>query len=87
MYLHRKTLVNNRLNIFPNPISDILHVENSSSNDIELSLYNLNGSKLFSANIKGSEQNKFNIEFLESGVYLIQSIDGDQQHWEKFVVK
>jgi glucosylceramidase len=63
----------NDLSYYPNPASSFIHLKSEvtdSYNSIEI--YSLNGSILYSQNLKTISNNSINIESLKSGVYLIK---------------
>ncbi len=67
------------LNIYPNPVSNILNLSGnlSSFNDLTVEIYNVRGAKVASQKI---DQNNMsvNLQDLSDGLYLVNLIDGEK---------
>jgi hypothetical protein len=78
------------LSIFPNPANDRLNIrlnENLSNDMVEISIYNLNGAKLYSEkNNYHSGNISIDIQNLNQGFYLMQIKSGNSISFEKFQV-
>ena len=72
--------------IYPNPVSEILNikVEKQCKLPFKLSIYNLNGRKVFYKVIHNNRES-INLSFLAQGVYIIEFLHDDKQ-LEKFKI-
>ena len=83
-------LVNN-LNVYPNPLNDIgtIAFNLEERNDVEINIYNTNGSLVHSqskANMSaGQRRIEFNVSDLTDGIYIINIRVKDQVQFGKFV--
>jgi endoglucanase len=68
-------------NIYPNPVSDELHIQ-STKEQIDVTIFNLSGKTVLNTILK-SGNNKLNISNLENGYYLIKT----NGSYHKFVKK
>lgn len=59
----------NHLNIYPNPVSEILHISNLKSDNYTVKIFSLQGQML---KIDTSSSDKINVEDLKSGIYFIE---------------
>ena len=78
-----ETNKNKEVNIFPNPVSDILNIAGISS-ESDFEIYNANGQKVFAGRIS---DNKVNVHQLLKGVYFIQIKDKTKENRLKFIKK
>jgi len=62
---------NDLLRIYPNPANDILNIENTSGEDIELSIYSITGQQILQNRIHAGSTS-LNIDYLDSGIYFIR---------------
>lgn len=76
---------NSQINIFPNPASDFIQIQNESS--IQIELYNLNGNKLKSIQTKNDKT--IDVSQLVPGTYLlrIQNLETDEITSKKILIK
>lgn len=62
--------------IYPNPVSDILFIENDLNTPIKsIAIYNIQGSKMLEQDV--SVLNEINLNLLANGLYLIQATDSN----------
>jgi len=71
------------IEVYPNPVSDVLYMKNLSVETVEYSIFNVLGQTM----ISGSSNGSISIEGLEKGLYVLQ-IKGEKiLETAKFVVK
>jgi hypothetical protein len=58
-------LLNNSINLYPNPVSDILHIETKNLNEIEVKIFSIQGELLI--HTKGCN---IDISSLSNGIYI-----------------
>jgi len=82
-----EVLDSDMISIYPNPASNILHVENTSGEDISLSIYNITGQQVISKRIaEGSTT--LNVDHLDAGIYFIRYItDSNAMNTGKLIIK
>ncbi len=74
----------NGIEVYPNPVEDIFTVSLSANRSYEFYLYDINGKQIWVKN--GDKQTQqFNIENLQSAVYLLVIVD--RNHQKKKIVK
>lgn len=68
------------LEIFPNPVSDVLYVQNNvEGNEIgQLRIIDLNGAVVFDREIQPNEEAKFDLSELASGMYMVRFTAGEK---------
>ncbi|ASK30136.1 hypothetical protein CEY12_08425 [Chryseobacterium sp. T16E-39] len=74
---------NKEINIYPNPVSDILYINGISSHP-DYEIYNMVGQKIEMGKI---EDHKVNVHHLAKGVYFIQLKDKENPRRLKFIKK
>ena len=65
----------NRWSVYPNPVKDVmqLYLGDLSSSDVQVNIYNTNGSLVLTSDIsRGENEAKINVEGLKTGVYLVK---------------
>jgi photosystem II stability/assembly factor-like uncharacterized protein len=67
----------NSLSIYPNPAGDELFVQNSNSLPVSITLYDVIGRAVLSANAVGSSTTTFEMQVLPSGSYMLVGHIGD----------
>jgi hypothetical protein len=72
------------INIFPNPISDILHIEGLDGNQYRCTIFNSFGQVVFQ---NETNTNKINLENLPKGVYSLNIISANGITLNKKIVK
>ena len=74
------------VDVFPNPFTDVIRLEVASlTNDLNISIHNVLGTKLYQKNIK-EKHTLIEIDFLSSGIYYI-TIANDQVSSKKIIIK
>jgi hypothetical protein len=74
-----------KMSIYPNPFSKYLNVKfNENYQNIELSIFNLIGKKVFSHSILGSEE-KIDLSFLQNGLFFLYITSGNKYWIEKII--
>ena len=61
--------------VFPNPVKDMVQISLHESNTYEIRLFDLNGKELLTTQIKDTDQAQYNLSRLQTGVYLLIIID------------
>jgi trimeric autotransporter adhesin len=72
------------LNIYPNPVEDLLNVSFAQSSSSSFRILNLVGQEVKKGNIT---QDAINVSNLENGMYIFEVNNGDQTITKKFVKK
>jgi hypothetical protein len=70
-----------KIELFPNPATDILHLKNIPENSI-IEVYNIIGQKIIS-----TDQSEFNISFIQSGLYNIIVIANGNLFYKSCIIK
>ncbi len=71
-------------NIFPNPAQDFIQLKNfSSSNDIQVTISDINGNIILQQLIK--PEDKIDLSPLSSGIYIAEIFDGDKSARKKLI--
>lgn len=73
------------LNVFPNPTSDVLHVEWKQKQIGHLEITDVNGRKVFEMNV-GKTAVDLNVNLFEEGVYYLRVYDKDETELSRFRV-
>lgn len=71
------------LEIYPNPVSDILYVRNLPCEQVNYSIFNVLGQVV----VAGSSEGTISVSGLESGIYFLQVKGEDYQKTTKFVAR
>lgn len=71
--------------LFPNPVMDKIHLRHS--NDLAISIYNINGKELFRANYFMNEDFKLDVSKWSSGMYFITAEDNAGNRFSKKWIK
>lgn len=81
------TLVANAINIYPNPASDVLHIQNNSNDTIAaIEIYTINGAKV--KEHKGNEAiTTISVADLQTGVYFVKVTTNNGTSNYKFIKK
>lgn len=82
-----KNEIKNGINIFPNPAKDVFNIQSNLPEDVSMDIFDINGKRILSNLKVANGQNNFNIENLNSGVYLLKFQSNHQKHTEKLIVK
>jgi len=76
---------NNDIKIFPNPVSDFLHIQNKGKSILKAGIYDINGRLLQNVN---SNTENIPVENLQKGIYFLQlQLDNGQNGVIKFIKK
>lgn len=62
---------NSSFKIYPNPVSDFLHIDDNSNGDISVNIYTAKGDKVITRIFSNGEQRRINVSALLPGIYLI----------------
>jgi hypothetical protein len=65
--------------IYPNPVRDVLHFEFHYISDFEISIYDLNGKQLWQKRLNNDNHININIKDYKSGVYILVVKDNTQK--------
>ena len=71
------------LEVYPNPVSDVLHLKNLPSEKVEYSIFNLMGQEVAASSSSGT----ISVAGLEKGIYFLQVKGESTCETAKFVVK
>lgn len=71
--------------LYPIPASDILYIHSDDSQLVHTHIYTLQGQLAKSISIE--EQSAVRITGLDNGIYIMESADGQQKYYSKFLVK
>ncbi|MBP0902548.1 T9SS type A sorting domain-containing protein [Mariniflexile gromovii] len=75
-------IVENKIKVFPNPTSNYVNIESFAKTLNNVEIYNTIGAKVFS-----TQESRFNIEFLRTGVYFINITDNTGFVFTQKIVK
>lgn len=74
-------------NIYPNPASSYININNPANNDVTMEVYSISGQRVDVVNL-APEMNSVNLEAYASGIYSFRLIDnGTEVYSNKFVVR
>ncbi len=75
----QKSIVNNRLIVFPNPTKDVLHIDLTNvENGGILSIYSMDGKLLQDQKINEAQIISLNLNHLSPGIYLCRYLSGTE---------
>lgn len=72
------------IKIYPNPAENYIRISNSK--DTKLEIFNIAGSKVFESRIE-SDLQKFDLQALEKGIYIIQIKNSKLNKTSKFIIQ
>jgi hypothetical protein len=77
-----------KLNVYPNPTQDVLHIESESGESIkQISVYNSIGEQVYLSDCQGLHALEINTSAFQNGMYVLQiSYDESRTVQQKFVV-
>lgn len=58
------------LKVYPNPVSDVIYIQNAPETPYQLSIYRITGSLVFTNKMSSGEKS-IDVSFLQSGLYLL----------------
>lgn len=61
---------NDLMKVYPNPVRDIIYIQNAPAFSYEVSIYRITGSLILNTQISSGEKT-INVGFLQSGLYLL----------------
>lgn len=70
----KRTVESENLIVYPNPVSDVLHIENKNGTTLRIELFSLDGKKL-KAKISSEEIHNLDVTTLKSGLYILKAGD------------
>ena len=74
------------VNLYPNPVSNgQITIDHQLNGDVEISLYTISGKRVMSQALGQNDQ--LDVSSLNSGVYLLQLVNGSTKATEKIIVK
>ena len=82
MAVHESTALQ-PLEVYPNPVSDVLHIKNLPCETVKYSIFNVLGQKM----TEGSSNGTISVADLESGLYLLQIKAEKTIETVRFIVK
>ncbi len=74
------------IKIFPNPVNDILYLENVSEIS-QISIYNIVGQKIITVNNNGSNNVNINTSEIHQGIYFVAIQNNDNTRTVKIIKK
>ena len=72
--------INTIISIYPNPVSEILYIKSNDFSNLEYSLYDILGNRIFSK----YEGSSINVQNLQAGMYVLNIYDKSQQRRTTF---
>lgn len=76
--------VENNTKVYPNPVQDFLNIELSSTEDVMISIFNLNG-QLLREMTANESITRINFSDLEAGIYIVRITNSTTQSVQKIV--
>ena len=79
-----------QFNVYPNPSNGKVYINLSSTEDVQVSLFDISGRKLYSQkhnNYTGLFNKEVNFGSLSSGVYLLKVLSGNREAVKKLVIQ
>ena len=70
---------------FPNPVKSRLELSFDKNHSREISIFQHNGSKVYNKKFPASKTLSIDVEFLASGLYVLESTNNQGQQLVKFV--
>ncbi|TYB79470.1 T9SS type A sorting domain-containing protein [Bizionia myxarmorum] len=77
---------NIQINIYPNPASDIIYFELTSSNYLEIEILNMMGQHIISTKLT-KQNNIIDVSNLRNGLYLINLSEGNKKEVKKIIIE
>jgi hypothetical protein len=78
----------NPISVFPNPSNGKFNVDIDRSNSSVIDIYNLMGSKVYSAQIaKGQTTTEIDLSNSAKGIYFVNVFDGTDNYTKKIIVQ
>ena len=78
-----------KLNLWPTPADNLLHVNYSSkyNNMATLSVFNTNGKQVLSKDIQGTCNTELDVSNLPSGIYILKLTDGEELITKDIIIR
>ena len=73
--------------VFPNPVTDLLNVELPKQMNATAGIYDINGKLVLNKTIENKKRVQINTAHLKKGLYILQIKEGDTKYSAKFLVK
>jgi len=70
--------------LYPNPATDVLHLDYDTAKEIEYGIYNLAGQRVQTVKSKGTQHN-LNVSELAPGMYVLEGMGESQKTYFRFV--
>ena len=74
-----------RIMAFPNPVKSRLELSFDKNHSREISIFQYNGSKVYTQKFQASNTLSIDVGFLASGLYILKSTNNQGQQLVKFV--
>ena len=81
-YTVHESALQQPLEVYPNPVSDVLYIKNLPCERVEYSIFNMLGQKV----VTGASNGTISVEALEKGLYFLQIKGADFSETTKFYV-
>lgn len=72
--------------VYPNPAEDVLHIENSSNEEVQVEIWNVSGQSVYSVKLMPGKQS-LPLIGMQKGLYFIAFNKNGQKSVEKLVIK
>lgn len=80
--------LNNELKLYPNPVSDVLNVDVPSSNSSTLEIYAIDGKKVYTKSVNGTNTTQVDVSKFSKGMYILKLLSTESEEIiSKFIVK
>ncbi|WP_158022036.1 Ig-like domain-containing protein [Flammeovirga pacifica] len=76
-----------KMNIYPNPSSEVVNLTGLSNGTYVVALYNINGQEIFNTKIDFRYTHQFNVSSLNTGIYLLRVVGEGVDLKERISVK
>lgn len=76
-----------KLNLYPNPASDQIHLRLDDTNYRQLSVFNMNGQLVIQRSLTGAQEVSIQRNNLESGIYILRLTGTDRVETMQFIFK
>jgi hypothetical protein len=73
------------IQVYPNPVNNILYINNNSSEYGEIKITDINGRVMYTLNVSGHEEIKVNINNLPRGIYIIAIKNSSGYMWRNII--
>jgi hypothetical protein len=73
------------LSLYPNPATNYLQIKFPFTNDVTITIYDMNGKKCMRQKFEKQNPKKINVEILTKGIYFVQIQSGNKKFYGKFL--